>query len=76
MIISQVQEPSIADLGHAVADNYLAGSAGSSTRAAVVKDSDGGYRAYVVPSLPGQSASGSSPLAAESNLNLILDVRA
>lgn len=63
------------ELGQTVASG-ISTKAGGGTHSALVERSEGGYYAYVVPSLPGAGATGSSVSAAEANLSLILDVLA
>ncbi|HEY0796278.1 MAG TPA: hypothetical protein VGD64_10895 [Acidisarcina sp.] len=76
MYINSIQANTKAlDLAHAIADNFQA-SVGGVARGAVVEHNSGGYRAYVVPSVPGGNASGSTVSEAEANLAMVLDILA
>jgi hypothetical protein len=59
--------------GATVADGFQT-NVGGGVHGAVIERSAGGYRAYVVPSLPGVSAGGSSVTEAEANLSYLLNV--
>lgn len=65
----------VLELARTIADNYQA-NVGGVARSAVVEHNPGGYRAYVVPSVPGVDASGSSVSEAEANLAIVLDLLA